>query len=189
VVFDFLRRKKRPAPAAPVDPLAAFDAALESLERQGAAIRRSAAALLALRSGLQRDCGRYEAQLEDLTRRLRLAGERGDGLAERTLVRDEADARARLASTRESLAHAEANARLLLSAGEAVRLQHVRLEEERVAARARLTTGQVVSEALRQRAAEFDQLMRLDAARDEVERAQALADLYRDDLEAAQPPR
>jgi len=188
-VFDFWKRRKPAPPAESEDPLAAFDGALASLERQASAVRRSAATLLTLRSGLQRDRDRCAAQLEDLTRRLGVAGARADALAERTLQRDEAEARTRLAATLAALADAEANAALLLSAGEALGRQRAALEEERVSARARLSTGLVVSEALKTRAVEFDRLMRLDAARDEVERAQALADLYREDLEAAQPPR
>lgn len=189
-MFDFLRRKKPPPPAGPpADPLLAFDEALASLERQASAVRKAAATLLTLRAGLQRDRERGQAQLEDLARRLEVAGQRADALAQRTLVRDEAEARSKLAATEAALAHADGNARLLLSAGEALGRQRVALEEERVSARARLSTGLVVSEALRSRAMEFDRLMRLDAARDEVERAQALAELYREDLEAAQPPR
>jgi predicted nucleic acid-binding Zn-ribbon protein len=186
-VFDFLRRKTKPGHA---DPLVAFDAALESLERQASAVRRSAATLLALRSGLQRDAERARAQLEDLARRLALASDRRDAQAARALGRDEGEARRKLQATEQALAHTDDHARLLLSAGEALGRERVALEEERVSARARLSTGLVVSEALRHRAAEFDRLMKLDAARDEVERAQALAELYREDLETEpQPPR
>lgn len=187
-MFDFLRRKKPPPPAGAPDPLLAFDEALASLERQASAVRKAAATLLTLRAGLQRDRERALQQLQDLARRLETAHQRADALAERTLVRDEGEARSRLAATEAALAHADGNARLLLSAGEELGRQRAALEEERVSARARLSTGLVVSEALRSRAAEFDRLMRLDAARDEVERAQALAELYREDLEAAQPP-
>jgi hypothetical protein len=190
VVFEFLRRRKKPSPPPEGDPLAAFDGMLASLDRQSAQLRRSAATLLTLRAGLARDRLRYQEQLTELPRRLAVAAAQGDALAERTLSRDEDQVRARLVATEEALAHAEGNARLLLAAAEELADQRAALETERVSARVRLSTGVVVSEALRQRAAEFDRLMKLDAARDEVERAQALAELYREDLEvASQPPR
>jgi ribosome-associated translation inhibitor RaiA len=189
-VFEFLRPKKKPA-AAPgaSDPLAAFDAVLDSLERQATQVRRSAATLLAFRSGLQRERQRARDQAADLEARLALAGERDDALAGRTLRRDEVEARRRLAATELALTDVDRNATLLLAAAEALGRRRAVLEEERITARARLSTGLVVSEALKAQAAEFDRVMALDAARDEVERAQALAELYREDLEGAEGSR
>jgi hypothetical protein len=45
-----------------------------------------------------------------------------------------------------------------------------------------------VSTALRQQVEQFDRVLALDAARDEVERARALADVYRDDADKKRLP-
>jgi hypothetical protein len=90
-----------------------------------------------------------------------------------------------LEKTREALANAETNATLLLEVAESLGREVAELKAERQSARARLSAGVEVTEALRTRAAEFERVMKLDAARDEIERAQALADLYREDAAKA----
>ena len=52
-VFGFFKKKDKAA-AKPVDPLEAFDAVVESMERQGEELRRSAATLLALKAQFDR---------------------------------------------------------------------------------------------------------------------------------------
>lgn len=176
-MFDFLKRKKKAVE--PVDPLVAFDAVIESLERQGAQVRKSAATLLALRGELSRDLKKYELRIAELARRIDAAT--GSGQAEKTLRRDEDEARRLLLRTEEALATAESNAKLLLETAEGLAREVSSLREERVSARARFSAGVTVSEALQAKVAEFDRVMKLDAARDEIERANALAELYRDD--------
>ncbi len=178
-MFGFLKRKQ--APAAAVDPLAAFDGVIESLERQGAEVRKSAATLLTLRGELTRDQVKYQGRVDELSRKVEAAGTAGDAKLERALRRDHDEAVRMLERTREAWATAEANARLLMEAAEGLALEVSGLREERQSARVRLSAGVVVSEALKLRAAEFDRLMKLDAARDEIERANALAELYRED--------
>ena len=63
------------------------------------------------------------------------------------------------------------------------------LKEERLSAQARLSAGLVVSEALQSRVDEVERVLKLDRARDEIERAHALADIYREDVEKKKPQR
>lgn len=181
-MFGWFSRKKRGARApAPVDPIAAFDGAIVSLERQGAEVRRSAATLLALRAELRRDQQKYAGRLQALDARLELVVRDGDATVEGALNRDRLDAQGMLEKTDEALVDAERNATLLLEAAETLGRQAAELKAERQSARARLSAGLEVSVALQSRAVEFDRLMKLDAARDEIERALALAELYRED--------
>lgn len=176
-MFGFL--KKKATPAKPADPLAVFDAVIASLERQGAEVRKSAATLLALRSELNRDEEKYEKRLTSTKQRLDKA--EGDAKAQKTLARDLSEAQQLLETTKEAHAQAEANAKLLMEAAEDLSRQLAELKEERQSARARLSAGVMVSEALRTQVANFDRVLKLDAARDEVEKAHALAELYRED--------
>lgn len=177
MVFGFFK-KKRGAPT-PVDPLAAFDEVIASVERQAAEVRKSAATLLALRGELQRDAKKYGERLALLEERKRAAG--GDARVQATLARDEAETRALAERTDEALSQAEGDARLLLETAEALGRQLQELQAERHSARVRLRAGAKVSEALQKQVAGFEALMKLDAARDEVERAHALAELYREE--------
>jgi phage shock protein A len=177
-VFDFLKRKKPATVAA--DPLAAFDGMIESLERQGAEVRKSAATLLTLRGELTRDQVKYRGRVDELNKRLDAAARAGDTKVERSLRRDLEDTTRMLERTLEAHATADTNAKLLMEAAEGLSREVASLREERQSARARMSAG-VVSEALKARTAEFDRLMKLDAARDEIERANALAELYRED--------
>jgi transposase-like protein len=101
--------------------------------------------------------------------------------AEKTLRRDLLEAKRLLERTNEAHAQAETDARLLMETAESLGRQLAELQEERQSARARLSAGLMVSDALKQQVAGFDRLMKLDAARDEVEKAHALAELYRED--------
>ncbi len=177
-VFGFF--KKKPAvKKEETDPLAVFDAVIASLERQGGEVRKSAATLLALRAELARDQDKYGKRIGDLEARLPRA--EGDVSAEKTLRRDLLEAKRLLERTNEAHAQAETDARLLMETAESLGRQLAELQEERQSARARLSAGLMVSDALKQQVAGFDRLMKLDAARDEVEKAHALAELYRED--------
>ena len=176
-MFGFLK-KKTTAPKA-TDPLAVFDAVIASLERQGAEVRKSAATLLALRAELARDEGKYESRIAATQQKLERA--LGEPKIEKTLRRDLLEAKQLLERTQEAHAQAEANARLLMEAAEDLSKQLAELAEERQSARARLSAGVMVSDALKAQVANFDRVMKLDQARDEVEKAHALAELYRED--------
>lgn len=177
-MFGLFRKKKAVAPA---DPLATFDQVIESVERQGAALRRSAATLLALRGQLARDQERYEARGRDLDGRVLKAADAGDAKAERTLRVDCLEARRLLEQTEAALARVQVDGALLVQAAEALGRQLAELKEERQSARARLSADALVTAALQQQVEHFDRVLRLDEARDEVERAHALAELYREE--------
>lgn len=180
MLFGLLKkRKKEPTP--PADPLAAFDRLLETLERQAAEVRKSAATLLALKGDLSRALERYTRRLDDIASRRAVAQGRGDAKAVAVLDKDRAQAEALLASTRDSLARADSDGKLLLEAAGELGDRVEELRRERDSASARLTVGGIVTDALKERVARFDQALVVDAARDEVERAHALADIYREE--------
>lgn len=177
-VFGYFRKKSAPSK---VDPLAAYDGVIDSLERQAAQVRKSAATLLALRGELSRDRDRYAKRLVDLEARVGEAGEKGDAKAERVLRRDFDEAQRLKAQTESALDGAKADAELLMTAAEDLATKVSALKTERLSAKARFAAGATVSETMRAQVEEFDRVVKLDAARDEVEKAHALADLYRDE--------
>ncbi len=179
MLFDWLRKKK--PEKKPVDPLAAFDQLIEDLERQGAEVRKSAATLLALKGDLTRSEERYTRRLQDIAKRRAIADEQGDTKIATTLERDRAQTEALLGTTRESLNRAEQDSKLLLEAAADLGNRVAELRTERESASARLAVGGVVSTALREQVERFDKLLAVDAARDEIERAHALADIYREE--------
>jgi hypothetical protein len=179
-LFDFFKRK----PSAPVmDPLKAYDGMIESLDRQAAQVRRSAATLLALKGELARDHERYGKRMHEAEGRVKQAGERGDARAERALKRDHDEAKELFEQTQKALDSANDDAQVLLETAEDLARRSRELKAERMSAQARFSTGQVVAAALKQQAEEFNRVMAIDAARDEVERARALADIYREEAE------
>ncbi len=180
-MFGFFK-KKSPSPAPRADPLSTFDEVIAAVERQATAVRRSAATLLALRSELSRDEAKYRARVASTQERL--ATPDLTPAVEGTLRRDELEARRLLDRTVEAYAQADTDAKLLVETAEGLRAQLQALQEERQSARARLSAGATVSEALQKQVATFERLLRLDEARDEVERAHALADLYREEAAA-----
>lgn len=175
-------RKKKPVEKPKPDPLAAFDEMIAALERQAGEVRKSAATLLAVRGELNRDVAKYQVRLDDLASRSVEAARNGDAKAERTFKRDTEEAARQLEKTKEALASAEANAQLLVEKAEEIGRQVVELKDERQSAKVRFSAGVAVSETLRAQIAEFDRQMKLDAARDEIEKAHALAELYREDV-------
>lgn len=177
MIFGFGKRKKeRP----PEDPLAAYDALLEDLKRQGRELRKAAATLLALRGELSRDVDRNARRAEDLERRGAEARRKGQARAEAVLAADLARARRLRAEAEAALASAGEDARLLLEASEDLAGKIRELEAERRGASARLRASAAVTRALRERTERIDQVLALEAARDEVERAHALAEIYRE---------
>ncbi|MBU8900936.1 hypothetical protein DRW03_30670 [Corallococcus sp. H22C18031201] len=177
-MFGFWKKK---APVAPVSPLATFDSLIEGLERQGAEVRKSAATLLALKGDLGRSVERYTRRLEDIASRRLTAETRGDARAVDVLERDRAQAEQLRAAARASLERVEQDSRLLLEAAAELGARVVELRSERESASARIAAGGVVTEALRARVQRFEQVLALEAARDEVEKAHALAEIYREE--------
>lgn len=174
--------KKRPE-TAPSDPLKAYDGMIESLDRQAAQVRRSAATLLALKGELGRDNERYGKRCSEIQQRLTAAAAKGDTRAEKALKRDLEECKDLCEQTQKALESANDDAQVLLETAEDLARRARELKSERLSASARLKSGQVVSGALKQQAEEFNRVMAIDAARDEVEKARALADIYREDAE------
>ncbi|MFY2558372.1 hypothetical protein ACN469_12130 [Corallococcus terminator] len=177
--FGLWKRKKERA--RPADPLVAFDALLENLDRQAAELRKSAATLLALKGDLARAVERYSRRLDELASRHATAASRGDTKAVAVLTKDRTQAEALLATTRESLERADSDGKLLLEAASELGDRVEELRHERESASARLTLGGIVTDALKEQVARFEQALVVDAARDEVERAHALAEVYREE--------
>ncbi|WP_037583239.1 PspA/IM30 family protein [Stigmatella aurantiaca] len=184
MLFGFWRKKDKKKP---VDPLAAFDQLIEDLERQGAEVRKSAATLLALKGELSRSLERYTRQREDIVQRCVVADARGDVKGAQVLRRDQEQAQALIRSTRESLDRAEVDARLLLEAASEVGARAAELRIERHSASARLTAGSLVTGAMREQVERIEKVLAVDAARDEVERAHALAEIYREERGEGEP--
>lgn len=177
-MFGFFRKKKPP----PVEksPLEAYDAVLESMERQGRELRKSAATLLGLRSTLLRDEARYREEDAELNRRIEAARSL-DAKTEETLRADLEGVRRKLFETQAAHAKVDADVALLTEAAQEHAKQLAELQLERQRAQVRFSAGVVVNEALRAQVAQIDRVLLLDRARDEVERAHALADIYRED--------
>lgn len=180
--FDWLRRKKSPPkPERSKDPLAAFDQLIEDLERQGAEVRKSAATLLALRGDLTRSEDRYAKRLADISKRRAQADAQREEKISHALERDRVQTESLLSTTRESLTRAAQDSKLLLEAAAELGSRVAELRAERESASARLAVGGLVSAALREQVARFEKVLAVDAARDEIERAHALADIYREE--------
>lgn len=182
-MFSLFKRRKKDVP--PKDPIAAFDAVIEQLERQGAEVRKSAAALLAAKGELVRSQERYRRQRVEMQARIETAGERGDRKAETVLRRDLEQAERSLRSTEEALARVDGDAAVLMDLAQDLGEQSAQLRMERNSARARLDAENVVTDTLKQRTRRIEQVLAVDAARDELERAHALADIYREDAGVA----
>lgn len=177
VLSWFRRRGRKPEP-----PLAIYDSLVASLERQALEVRRSAATLLAARGELEADCARYRGERGRLLERLRDAERVSDARAVAVLRADLAACEEGLVASEASLGRASEDARVLVEAGRAVGERVRKLRLERASARTRLLAGTALEVAARQSQQRFEQIVALDEARDEVERASALAALYRQDL-------
>jgi hypothetical protein len=173
-LFGFLRRKRE----RPKDPLAAFDALLEQLERQASQVRKSAAALLTARSELVRIRERQDGQLEDLRARL---GAVSDAKATEILTRDRQLLESTAAESERALHKASADAEILLELAKELGDQSAALQKERASARVQLEAERAFSAAIAQKSARIERLLAVDAARDEIERAHALAQIVRED--------
>jgi phage shock protein A len=178
-MWPFKRKAKTEKPR-PVSPLQVFDEVIGSLEKQATEARRSAATLLALRGELKREVDKYESRKQNSAARVLLAKAANDAKALRVLEEDTKTAERNLVKTQEAFALATRDSERLVQAAGAIQKQLAELKEERRSAQARLHLGLEVSATLKQQADDFERLMKLDRARDEVERAHALAELYRE---------
>jgi phage shock protein A len=178
MAFRWFRRRPAPAP----DPIAAYDDLVSDLSAEAAELRRAAATLLTVRARL----GRELAAIEEVGRTLRDRADRARAAADRrsqdVLGADVERGERRATALREELARTESDVEQLEEAARRVAGQVDQLRSERDLAAARFTAGTALaSEALRSRADRVRRLVAVDAARDEVERAHALAEVWRED--------
>lgn len=176
-MFGFGKKKKAP----PQDPLVAYDAYLEDLDRQAGEVRKSAATLLALRSTLTRDQEKYKKQITEAKARLKKSEEKGDAKSSKVFRGDVEHGERMIAGADEALTRAETDAQLLMEAAKDLAQKAEQLKSERASAKVRFAAGLAVTAAMRQEVTKVDKILALDKARDEVERAFALAEIYRED--------
>lgn len=172
---DWFRRK----PAPPRDPLQAYDLRLDALGERAALLRKSAATLLAVRRDLDRKLQALQAQLTQAQAQAQRAGE--DATLRAVLGGDVERLRRDLEAATGQRARVDQDALALTAAVGTVEDEREQLAREREGASVQLAaTGAVLAArpALEDR---VDELIQLDAARDEVERAHALAEIYRED--------
>jgi phage shock protein A len=175
------RLKSLRARGPPADPLAAYDALLEDLRRQSARLREAAATLLSTRARLEREIDRQRGNAQEMSERARSASAVGDGASERLLLSDAEMAERDAQALEESLARTASDAgELIQHAGELAK-QIRELERERQLAAASLHASNALTTALRARVDRIDSLLAVERARDEVERAHALAQIYREE--------
>jgi phage shock protein A len=185
MLLDWWRRRRG---RAEVDPLGTYDRVIEALETEAASVRRSAATLLALQAELRRGAERSARQRQVLQERAREAElqeeTRVADVLRQDLVRHDEDA----ASAGEALQRTEADAQLLVAAAHELEERLRALRAEREDAALRLRAGALVAQAVRLQAERFERRVALEAARDEVERAHALAQLYREERDGLRKP-
>jgi phage shock protein A len=195
--FRWFRRREPPAP----DPIAAYDDLVSDLESEAAELRRAAATLLTARARLGRELEQAQKAAQQLRTRAaqaavaggsrssrpRPANEvrvepRADAAAAEVLLRDAERLDRQAEGLREALAQTDVDVDQLKEAAVRVTSQVEQLRNERELARARFTAGTALAaEAMRSRADRVRRLVAVDAARDEVERAHALAEVWRDE--------
>ena len=175
--FGLFKRKAR----APVDPLVLFDGAIEAAELDAGELRKSAATLLALKGTLERDAARFAEERRGLLGRLDEAVRSADAKAARLLEADARQAEAGQRAAEEALARVAADAELLVEGARETAARVEGLKAERAAAAARLLAGKAAGTAMQAEGARLSGELRLSQARDEVERARALAEIWRED--------
>jgi len=170
------------------DPVKAYDRRLDTLTARAAELRRSAATLLAARGEIDRALKAAQAAEEQA--RTRLAQALGRPAVAKVLESDlklAQDRQKPLADERERI---DAEAKNLAETVSKVEAEAESLRREREAVMARLAASRSVAEASSKVLSDsFSEMTALEKAREEVERAHALADLAREDLKAAKKRR
>jgi hypothetical protein len=174
--------KKRFAKA-PVedDPVKAFDQRLDTLSARASELRRSAATLLAARGEIDRAIVTAKGAQEQARERLAQAAGRKD--IEAVLQADAERAGERQKALVEQREKLETEAKALAETVGKVEAEAEVLRRERAAVQARWTASRTVTEASNKVLVDsFGEMAALERARDEVERAHALAEISREDL-------
>ncbi len=162
------------------DPLAGFDQRLQVLTRRTSELRRSAATLLSLRGDLERGIEQAKAQADEARRKA------SDPAAERirSVLEDDAErAQQRAVELQAELERVRVEAAALSETVQSLEREAEQVRRERASAVARHTANQAMLDTGGERA-RVEGLIALERARDEAEKAQALAELAREDAEA-----
>lgn len=167
---------------APVDPIDAYDRRIDALSGRGGELRRAAATLLALRGELERGLAAEEGKQRDARARLEQA--RGKSRADVSAVLSEDLERAteRMEAMSNELAQVGEDAKALGASAKEVEREAEQLRRERASAVARLSASVTVARVAHAKSDRLDEILALDRARDEVERARALAEVCKEDL-------
>ena len=185
MAFRWFRRRPAPAP----DPIAAYDDLVSDLSAEAAELRRAAATLLTVRARLGRELAGDRAGGADASRSRR-PGAGSVGWPDRRGARRRRGPGGRTGDRdcARSWPGTETDVAQLEEAARRVADQVDRLRSERDLAAARLTAGTALAaEAQRSRADRIRRLVAVDAARDEIERAHALAEVWREDAGLERP--
>jgi phage shock protein A len=180
----WLRRLFRRKPKVVRDPLLrAFDARIDELSGRASELRRSAATLLATRGELERGKESAAARAKQCRTRSEQAKKGDEAQARAVLMADAEAADQEARGFAEQLSKLDDDSRTIGETARKIEAELAALRQERASAEARLTAAAAVTGASRALAEKAQQIAALDEARDGVERAKALADVYREDLE------
>jgi phage shock protein A len=165
------------------DPLLrVFDERVDELERRAAELRLSAATLLATRGDLERGKLAADARAAQCRTRSDQAKKSEDAHGQAVLVADAEAATTEAEGFAKQMMQVDEDARAITETVRKLESELASLRQERAGAEARLTAAAAVTGASRALAEKAYQIRELDEARDGVEKAKALADVYREDL-------
>ena len=180
-LFDWLRPKRARVPE---DPMLAFDRRIDALTARAGALRRSAATLLTVRRELDRKLeglGRHAQAAQDSEAQAR---EGGDADTAAVLHADQQRFAGEQAHVREQREKVVVDAAALTDAVQGIEKELETLRRERDSARVQLAARDMLASTRPALEERIDELLHLDAARDEIERAHALAEIYQEDAKA-----
>ncbi len=182
-LIAWIRRRFARAPKTRRDPLlAAFDQRITELDGRASELRRSAATLLATRGELERGQAAAEMRARQCRVRADEAQKAAEAQARAVSLADAEAADTEARGFAEQMAKVDEDAQAIAETTRKLEGELASLKQERAATEARLTAAAAVAGASRALAEKADQLTALDEARDGVEQAKALADVYREDL-------
>ena len=180
-LWSWFKKRFGRAPPEAEDPVKAFDQRLDTLGARACELRRSAATLLAARGEIDRAIVAAKDAEQQARDRLGKAAGRADIAA--VLEADAARAAERQQALKEQREKLETEAKALAETVGKVEADAELLRREREAVQARWKASRTVTEASSKVLSDsFSELAALERARDEVERAHALADITREDL-------
>ena len=161
--------------------MAAFDGRIDALSNRAGALRKSAATLLTVRRDLDRQLEGLGKHAETAKANEALAREASEAHTAEVLAADQERFATQVEHLSEQRAKVVEDASALTTAVQGIERELETLRRERDSARVQLVARDVLSSSRPALEDRIDEILRLDAARDEVERAPALADLYKED--------